>query len=213
MKTLNSIELINLLPSSISEDLEVQKAASSIDPELKKVSGSLYLGAIFANVNKLNSRQLDHLAYCFDLNTWRDSWPIDRKRAVATTVVAQKCRMGTLSAVKKVLASLGSAVAITEWWQKNPKGEPHTFEVTASVGQIEGGLAEEAQEDFFRLLDEAKPVRSHYTFTLVQSCLGKITFSTQFRSATFIRCCNESLPVKGEIVFRSLIRSASFVRI
>lgn len=181
MKTLQDITLGDLLPDSISSDQQVKQSAEAIDPELKTVSGFLLLGAVLANVDKLTSTQLDHIAYSFDLTTWRDYWPLSQKRQVAKTVVAQKCRMGTLSAVKKVLESLGSAVSITEWWQKTPKGAPHTFEVVASIGAISGGLSANAQEDFFRLLDEAKPVRSHYTFTVVQSLLGNLQVSGSIR--------------------------------
>ena len=97
MKTLNDVALGDLLPDSISSDQQVQKSAEAIDPELKTVSGFLLLGAVLANVDKLTSTQLDHIAYSFDLTTWRDYWPLSQKRQVAKTVVAQKCRMGTLS--------------------------------------------------------------------------------------------------------------------
>lgn len=101
MKTLQDITLGDLLPDSISSDQQVKQSAEAIDPELKTVSGFLLLGAVLANVDKLTSTQLDHIAYSFDLTTWRDYWPLSQKRQVAKTVVAQKCRMGTLSAVKK----------------------------------------------------------------------------------------------------------------
>ena len=121
--------------------------------------------------------------------------------------------MGTLSAVKKVLESLGSAVSITEWWQKTPKDTPHTFEVVASIGDISGGLSANAQEDFFRLLDEAKPVRSHYTFTVVQSLLGNLQVSGTIRSASFARCSSEITPLTTQISVTPLIRPVSYARI
>lgn len=213
MKTLNDVALGDLLPDSISSDQQVQKSAEAIDPELKTVSGFLLLGAVLANVDKLTSTQLDHIAYSFDLTAWRDYWPLSQKRQVAKTVVAQKCRMGTLSAVKKVLESLGSAVSITEWWQKTPKGTPHTFEVVASIGAISGGLSANAQEDFFRLLDEAKPVRSHYTFTVVQSLLGNLQVSGTIRSASFARCSSEITPLTTQISVTPLMRPVSYARI
>lgn len=213
MKTIDDISISDLLPSSISDDQRVRNSATAIDPELKRTSGSLYLGAIFANVDKLTSLQLDHLAYSFDLTTWRDSWPLNQKRQVAKTVVAQKCRMGTLSAVKKVLASLGSAVSITEWWEKNPRGEPHTFEVVASISQIDGGLDQGSQEDFFRLLDEAKPVRSHYTFTIVQSLIGQIDISAVVRPVSYARCRAEQAPTTGQIIVGGVFRPVSYTRI
>lgn len=103
MKTLNDVALGDLLPDSISSDQQVQKSAEAIDPELKTVSGFLLLGAVLANVDKLTSTQLDHIAYSFDLTTWRDYWPLSQKRQVAKTVVAQKCRMGKKSSNLSVL--------------------------------------------------------------------------------------------------------------
>ena len=90
MKTLQDITLGDLLPDSISSDQQVKQSAEAIDPELKTVSGFLLLGAVLANVDKLTSTQLDHIAYSFDLTTWRDYWPLSQKRQVAKTVVAQK---------------------------------------------------------------------------------------------------------------------------
>ena len=213
MKRIDDVVLSDLLPSSISEDRQVQNSATAIDPELKSVAESLDVGAIYANVDKLSSTQLDHLAYCFDLTTWRDSWPLSHKRRVAKTVVAQKCRMGTLSAVKKVLESLGSAISITEWWQKTPKGTPHTFEVVASIGAIAGGLSADAQEDFFRLLNEAKPVRSHYTFTISMSLLGDVQVSGAIRPAVYVRCSSEQMPLTNLISVNPLIRAVSYSRL
>lgn len=188
MKTLQDVVLEDLLPDSISSDRQVKESAKAIDPELKAVSGFVFVGSVLANVDKLTSVQLDHIAYSFDLTTWRDYWPLSQKRRVAKNVLAQKCRMGTLSAVKKVLESLGSAVSITEWWQKSPKGTPHTFEVVASIGGLSGGLSAEAQADFFRLLNEAKPVRSHYTFTIAMSLLSDVQITGALRPASYARC-------------------------
>lgn len=213
MKKINDVGLLDLMPDSISSDDQVRQIAKAVDPELKTVPGFLHLGSVFANIDKLTSLQLDHIAYSFDLTTWRDSWSLSQKRQVAKTVVAQKCRMGTLSAVKKVLASLGSAVSITEWWQKSPRGTPHTFEVVASISQIDGGLNQESQEDFFRLLDEAKPVRSHYTFTIVQSLIGQIDISAVVRPVSYARCRAEQAPTTGQIIVGGVFRPVSYTRI
>lgn len=213
MKTLQDVVLEDLLPDSISSDRQVKESAKAIDPELKAVSGFVFVGSVLANVDKLTSVQLDHIAYSFDLTTWRDYWPLSQKRRVAKTVLAQKCRMGTLSAVKKVLESLGPAVSITEWWQKSPKATPHTFEVVASIGGLSGGLSAEAQEDFFRLLNEAKPVRSHYTFTIAMSLLSDIQITGALRPASYARCSSELTPLSNQISVNPLIRAVSYSRL
>lgn len=121
MKTLQDITLGDLLPDSISSDQQVKQSAEAIDPELKTVSGFLLLGAVLANVDKLTSTQLDHIAYSFDLTTWRDYWPLSQKRQVAKTVVAQKCRMGTLSAVKKSLSLSVLPFRLLSGGRKHPR--------------------------------------------------------------------------------------------
>lgn len=187
MKTLNDIVLRDILPDSIKRDIAVRDSAAAIDPELKKIAAATNLAAVFASIDRLTSLQLDHLAAGFDVTTWRDTWSIDVKRRVAKVLATQKNRMGTLSAVKEVLSSLGASVRITEWWQETPKGIPHTFKVVATLSSLPGALDIQTQEDFFALLDEAKPARSHYTFTISQNGSGNLYLSAAGRAVVFAR--------------------------
>jgi phage tail P2-like protein len=190
MKTLNDISLSDLLPESLQSEKKVSRCVEAIDPELRAVADNRHLPAVYAAIDTLNSVQLDHVAAQFDVSVWRDSWPVALKRSVAKTLASQKARMGTLSAIKSVLASLGAAVSIVEWWQTTPKGEPHTFTITASLGDIDGVLDAQQQEDFMALLDEAKPVRSHYELILAQSASGTVGLPTVARTLVLIECSN-----------------------
>ena len=161
MKTLNDVVLADMLPASIAKDENVDAAAQAIDLELKNIVPDTRLPLIYARIDELTSQQLDHVAMGYNFTVWRDTWPIALKRSVVKQIIALKSRMGTLSAVRLALESMGAAVQITEWWQESPKGKPHTFKVNVALSQIEGTLTSELQEDFFALLNEAKPVRSH----------------------------------------------------
>lgn len=212
MKTLDDIVLRDILPDSIKNDPAVKNSAEAIDPELKKIAAATNLAAVFASIDKLTSLQLDHLAAGFDVTTWRDTWSIDVKRRVAKVLATQKNRTGTLSAVKEVLSSLGASVRITEWWQETPKGTPHTFKVVASLQSLPGVLDIQAQEDFFALLDDAKPARSHYTFTLAQNGAADICLSAVGRPLTFARHISHQDPYEGQISLITVGRSLSFAR-
>jgi len=188
--------LLENLPGSLLTSSVVTKAAEAIDPELRAVTEGAGRPLLHARIAELSSRQLDHLAVQFDLNPWRDTWPVDVKRRIVRQMVPQKARVGTLSAVRAALASLGSASSVREWWQKTPKGEPHTFEVVATLPEVAGQLDAQTQEDLFALIDEAKPVRSHYTFTLATAMDAGICFGGAFGCASFARLTQDDRTVQ-----------------
>ena len=95
-------------------------------PQLKAVADVVDVVAIYAHIDELTSEQLDHFAVGRNLTTWRESWPLDLKRSVAKSIIAQKGKNGPLSAVKNVLASLGSAVSIVGGGRESPKAAAHS---------------------------------------------------------------------------------------
>ena len=171
-KTLDQTSLLDLVPDSIKRDKSVSSAGKALDPLLQEVTAALDLPSIYVSIDGLSSEQLDHLAYAWDASVWRDSWPIELKRSVVKNVVTEKRKKGTVRAVRDALASIQSAATIKEWWETDPKGTPHTFTIYATLGKIEGVLDAEMQEDLIRLIDDAKPVRSHYTFVIQQQVGG-----------------------------------------
>lgn len=195
-KALSDVALIDLVPASIKRDQAVETAASVIDPYLREITRVSGVPSIYANLDGLTSAQLDHLAYSWDVTVWRDSWSEAMKRSVIRGIVSQKVRMGTLHAIKEVLASFGSAASVTEWWQKTPKGTPHTFEIIVTVSATDGVVSTEAQEDVQLLIDMAKPVRSHYTFTLSLKKEGTLTIAPAIRTACYARLTSGRKPIR-----------------
>lgn len=199
MKDLENITLADLLPDSIAKDKKVDASAKAIDPQLKLMTLALDLPALYVSIDKLSSTQLDHLATQYDVSVWRDSWPIDLKRSALKASIADKRKKGTLGAVKRAIASIGSAGTVTEWWQEEPKGTPHTFRIYATQAQHEGVIDDELQEDLIALIDDAKPLRSHYNFViqhLLQSGMNACAF---IRTATYAKIYDDGREVQ-EIV-------------
>lgn len=166
MKNLENVTLGDILPDSIAKDKQVSAAAQAIDPQLRLLALNVDVPAIYASIDKLTSSQLDHIAVQYDLDVWRDSWPVTLKRSILKTAIPIKRKVGTVGAVKDALASIGSAATIIEWWQTEPKGEPHTFTIYATQSEIEGTIDEEMQADLMAMIDDAKPLRSHYKFVM-----------------------------------------------
>lgn len=195
-KCLAEVRLSDLLPDSIVQDDNVKHSATALDKQLLDMTVAVDLPSIYVSIDKLTSTQLDHVAYGWDASVWRDSWPVALKRSVLKNVVREKRKKGTLRAVKEAVASIGSAAVIKEWWQQEPKGIPHTFEIQASLGSIDGTLDAEMQEDLFSLIDDAKPVRSHYTFVLVRRLEGGVGIDGYLRPVAYSRIRCEALVSK-----------------
>lgn len=191
MKNLDNSTLGDLLPDSIAKDAQVSAAAKAIDPQLRLLASKVDVPAIYASIDKLTSSQLDHIAVQYDLDVWRDSWPVTLKRSILKVAISIKRKVGTVGAVKEALASIGSAATIVEWWQTEPKGEPHTFTIYATQSEIEGTIDEEMQKDLMAMIDDAKPLRSHYKFVMQNQAKTGINFYACIRPCVYARLQGE----------------------
>lgn len=193
MTEIKDAKLLQILPGSISNDRNIRACAEALDGKLKEVSANVDLPSIYMNLDGLDSGQLDHMAVAWDASVWRQSWTVEMKRIVLRNVILEKRKRGTLGAVKAAIETIGSFSEIKEWWQESPKGAPHTFTVTARLKKFDGVLEKELQEDLFALIDDAKPVRSHYRFILNTEYSGSIGISGIYRRLSYAR-------VRGGIV-------------
>ena len=181
MITLDKVKLADVLPESIGRDEGVASAAEAIDPQLKLMAGFVDIPALYVSIDQLPTEVLDHLASQYDVTVWRDTWPIAVKRSVLKASIPDKRTKGTVAAVKRALASVSSAAVIREWWQMSPKGTPHTFSIVATQSDLAETFDTEMQEDIVAIIDDAKPVRSHYTLTIQSNLLGGMNLSAFFR--------------------------------
>lgn len=183
-RDIENVSLLDILPDSITADEKVRGAAQAIDPQLRLAASNVDMPSLYASVDSLTSIQLDHLAASWDATVWRDSWPVMLKRSVLKATISEKRMKGTVQAVREALSSISSAASIVEWWQTEPKGEPHTFTIYATQSEIEGVIDAEMQEDIISLIDDAKPLRSHYTFVLQNKFKGGVNAYACVRTAT-----------------------------
>lgn len=193
MTEIKDVKLSQLIPENLVKDSNVKACADALDLPLHDVSNKVDIPSIYLRLGELTSEQLDHMAAAWDASVWRQSWPINIKRSVLNNVILEKKKRGTLGAVKKAIETIGSYTSITEWWQETPKGTPHTFKVIASLNNYESVLESDLQEDLFGLIDDAKPVRSHYDFILQKRYSGEIGVIGLYRDLAYAR-------VKGGVV-------------
>lgn len=184
--------LADIIPESIGRDSQVRHCIRSIDPYLHAVAEGKDLPAIYKRLGELSSGQMDHMAAQMDVDVWRTDWDMDRKRSMLIASYDVKRHAGTVQAVRDVLASMGVALQLTEWWQKNPQGTPHTFTImaVASGSSGNGELTAEEQQDLILGIDRAKPVRSHYELIIQTAHKGGMIASAHVRHTIYARVSN-----------------------
>lgn len=174
MKSLSETKLTDILPPNLAADKGIAAFAAVFDSQFRYLVENIEQPAIYACIDSLSGGLLDHLAVQYDVEPWREAWPVEMKRNVIRATYMTLCKRGTVEAVKAAVSALGSAVQIVEWWQTEPKGVPHTFKVVATLGAYDGVLSSDLQNDLIALIDNAKPVRSHYTLELRDTLDGGV---------------------------------------
>lgn len=108
---------------------------------------------------------LPFLAWELAISHWDTNWTVEQKREAVMRAIRFHKIKGTRAAVEQVLARFHPLLTVTEWWQANPRREPHTFEVRAPALDIGADfLTTETSEAIIRDVAAAKPLRSHFDF-------------------------------------------------
>lgn len=131
---------------------------------------------------------LPWLAWALSIDTWKSYWPEHVKRARVRAAIEIQRRKGTADSVRQVVAAFGGGVLLREWWEMDPPGSPHTFEMVLTLSG-EGGQVATAQfvDDVIAEVMRTKPVRSHFTFTQGLQGIGGVGIGAGARAAVYTR--------------------------
>lgn len=137
---------------------------------------------------------LPWLAWAMSVDTWSAYWPEAAKRAAVRNSFALHRRKGTAWAVRTVVEGFGAHLALKEWWQSEPPGDPYTFSVVLSAD----GLVPEEQSaqyvaDIIDQINRTKPLRAWFTFTQALRATGGLGFVGRARAAAYRRICGGSV--------------------
>ena len=131
---------------------------------------------------------LPYLAWSLSIDAWSSEWPEVVKRSRVRRAIEIQRQKGTATSVRSVVESFGGAVALREWWQLDPPGDPHTFELVVTITGVGGAPATAAfAEAVIAEVRRTKPVRSHFTFTQGLTAVGGLKPITTARPALFRR--------------------------
>lgn len=131
---------------------------------------------------------LPWLAYALSVDSWNPTWPESVKRNVVAAAIEIQRKKGTAASVRQVVAAFGGQIALREWWQLDPPGEPYTFDLVLTLNG-EGGQPATARfvEEVIDEVIRTKPVRAHFTFTQGLSAQGGLGLAAAVRVAHYVR--------------------------
>lgn len=131
---------------------------------------------------------LPWLAFGLSIDTWAADWPEAVKRERIRAAIDIQRRKGSVKSVRDIVSVFGGQLALREWWQTEPKGVPHTFEVALNLNGATGAPATADYID--AVIDEirrTKPVRSHFEFIQGLSVSASIGIKAVARVAVYAR--------------------------
>lgn len=131
---------------------------------------------------------LPYLAWALSIDSWSSDWPESVKRARVRHAIAIQRSKGTANSVREVVESFGGSVALREWWETTPPGDPHTFALSVVLSGEDGETATAAFADaVIQEVNRTKPVRSHFTYTLGLNFARALGVVGGLRIGTFTR--------------------------
>lgn len=160
--------MANLLPPNATE----------LERRLADVNGAIGVLPIprrtLIDPDTIPAHLLPWLAWHLGIDTWKDYWPEQIKRARVKAAIPIARKKGTAAAVRAVVASFGANIVLREWWQMEPPGPPGTFDLVMTVSSRDDiPSTADFVADIVAEIDRTKPVRAHYTFTQGFSMHGR----------------------------------------
>lgn len=170
----------SILPPNVQPSERAIEAAMRADIDMSKI-GTLW------NPATCPADVLPFLAWTVAISHWNPEWSEAEKRSAISTAMAFHRIKGTRAAVEEVVARFHPLLKITEWWEANPRRDPHTFEVRAPAEITAAFLTPETAEAIIRDVAAAKPLRSHFDFVFVLEAQARLYIAGAVTAGTMAR--------------------------
>jgi len=184
-KDLKNINILDLLPSSISFDESFFSSAESINKHIQDISYEIDKLYVLSRIDELEEPLLSHLAYRFKVDFWDNDDSLKVKRNLIRNSIAWQKRKGTPGAIEELLTKKTGGKALVKEWPEYG-GEQYHFKVEIDVENqgVTGDIYEKV--DYF--IEKAKNTRSKLdSVTLALTAKGSINYvQAQISSETTV---------------------------
>jgi len=185
-----------LPPSATTQEISLANTVARIS-DIPVPNGDLY------NPATCPAAMLPWLAWAFSVDEWNPAWAESQKRqAIANSVYVHRHK-GTIGALKSAIGALGFDLAVQEWQQLVPQGDPYTFGLTLTIDDV--GISSPGDfENIYFTAESAKNARSHMTFFDIDTTRsGTMLFGgVPFYGTTI------TIPADGDQIIETLVLNA-----
>lgn len=130
------LSLLDFVPPSIADDLEIIAMSKAIDPELRDVAAAIIEANIMPRIADVPEEVLDELAWAFNLSNLQiwDVASVAKKRELLANIFEVRKKSGTLFAVRRTFSLMELDADIVEWFDETDPlipngGEPYTYRI------------------------------------------------------------------------------------
>ena len=183
---LAELEFLLLLPAFMREDEAAIGLSKAMDELLGKPSERIPTIRTWDQIQNLNSKECDEMAWELDVDWYDDTIGLDEKRATIEAALQIKRKRGTKWAVEQLITAYFGDGYVAEWYEIGES--PYTFIVLTTNESI----TPEGYAKFVEAAKKAKNVRSHiagvFYFweqgpTAVETAMGYASYGYGFRQA------------------------------
>ncbi len=155
MIELRGSRFTGILPEHL-RNRETEALAYAVGRQVDKLLALADGVPFYACLSNAPERVLDHLAVELRTPAYRETFPLEVKRALIQDSLLAYAKMGTPSAINRTIQSIFGFGYIEEWFDYD--GDPHHFR--AIIGQEEDDADQAQVEEFTRLLGDVKRLSS-----------------------------------------------------
>lgn len=140
----------DLLPNNLASQIEVQALAYAIGRQIDTICAYADNARVYAALSNVPEIVLDILAAELRTPAYREDYSINVKRALIEGTIIFYAKMGTPSAVNRIIRAIFGTGYIKEWFDYG--GEPYHFKAyTTNPTVTQAGVAE-----FIKVLNTVK---------------------------------------------------------
>lgn len=156
-------ELLNLLPTSMANDIETQCISYALQKQIKQIIYQASRTRTVAMIDLLPETVLDVLTTELRTPYYQEDMDIDTKRSIIKRTLLWHTRAGTPSAVEELIEVVFGEGSIVEWFDYDePPYTPATFDIITNAQ-----MTEDMAEYFLSIILRVKNTRSHIRRILV----------------------------------------------
>ena len=137
------------------------------------------------NADTVPENLMPWLGWEWSVDNWNPEWNETARRNVLRDAFRYHRHKGTRRSVEDAINSLGRNISMKEWWEYTTSGPVHTFD--AVMDTHSGSSSGILQTHLIAAIDNAKPVRSHYTLKVATRAGGSLNIYGYGRVGRFQR--------------------------